>query len=81
MLIINNKEEYEDFYPYDNTDINNYPKEYPCIVKCEFIEGGLMGDYKQVSVIYYPTNVSIKEAFYEGLKGNWEILNNSMPNI
>ena len=35
MKLINDKKEFEEFYPYDKKYIKEYPKEYPCIVKCE----------------------------------------------
>lgn len=71
MKKINNNEEFEDFYPYDKKYIKEYPKEYPCVVKLEWEGGGLMGDYKQVYVAYFPKNVSIEEAFLMGLEYSW----------
>ena len=73
MKVINNKQEYVDFYPYENkAGIKEYPSEYPCVCKVEIEGGGLMGDYRQVYVIYFPKDVSIEEAFLLGLKENWK---------
>ena len=71
MKIINNKEEFEIFYPYKRKDIEEYPAEYPCICKWEDEGGGLTGEYRQVYVLYYPKGLTPEEAFYEGLKGRW----------
>ena len=30
-MIVNSKEEFEDFYPYSKDQIDEYPKEYPCV--------------------------------------------------
>ncbi len=74
MKVINNKEEYEEFSPYGKQFIKNYPKEYPCIVKKEWTNCGIMGDHQEVRVAYYPKYVSINAAFYKGLDYNWETL-------
>ena len=71
-MIINNQQEYEDFFPYDKKYIKVYPTQYPCYCKMEFEGGGLMGDYKQVYVAYFPKNVSVEEAFVLGLKQPFE---------
>jgi hypothetical protein len=72
-MVINNKEEFEKFYPYDKKYITEYPSEYPCVVKVEFIDGGLAGDYKQVYVAYFPKN--IKDSFIYGLSNPWLKIN------
>lgn len=74
MKIINNKEEFKKFYPYDNKKNITYPKEYPCIAKWEHEGGGLVGEYKQVYVAYYPKNISANDAFFKGLNYSWEPL-------
>ena len=75
MVVINNQQEYEDFYPYDNkAGIKAYPKEYPCVCTYELEGGGLMGEYWQMYVAYFPKDVSIQEAFFLGLKRNLEQL-------
>jgi len=75
MIVINNQEEYKDFFPYANKEsIKEYPTEYPCVCKVEIEGGGLMGDYRQLYVIYFPKDVSIEEAFLLGLKSNWKKL-------
>lgn len=74
-MIINNKEEYEIFHPYSNDRIQEYPTEYPCVCKITYEEGGLMGDYKLIWVIYFPKNVTVEDAFVLGLNGNWIKLN------
>ena len=75
MKIINNKEEFESFYPYDDKKhIKNFPKEYPCVAKWEDEGGGLMGDYRQVYVAYFPKNTTSDESFLIGLKNPWTIL-------
>ncbi len=77
MVVINNKQEYEEFYPYENKQgIKKYPDEYPCVCTWEFEGGGLMGEYKQVYVAYFPKNVSVEEAFILGLKRKFEPLIN-----
>jgi hypothetical protein len=67
---VTNKEEFEDFYPYSKDQISEYPKEYPCIVNWEYEGGGLMGEYKQVYVAYFPKNTTSDEAFRIGLEDN-----------
>lgn len=73
MTIINNKEEFEQFYPYSKDQIDNYPKEYPCM--CNWFEegGGLMGEYRQVYVLYYPKDVD-KKSFEQGVRARVEKL-------
>ena len=71
---VTNKEDFEDFYPYSKDQIKEYPKEYPCITKIVYVDGGLMGDYKEVHVAYFPKNVSAEEAFLIGLFNPWEKL-------
>jgi len=73
-MIIHNQTEFESFYPYDPKYIKAYPKEYPCICKWDNVDGGLMGDYKQMYVAYFPQNISAYEAFIIGLNNPWEIL-------
>jgi hypothetical protein len=70
-MIINNKEEYEEFYPYSKDKIKEYPKEYPCICSWSTEGGGLMGEYRQVYVIYFPKNLTADEAFLKGLYPEW----------
>lgn len=72
-MVIHTKEDFEAFYPYKG-QIDQYPKEYPCVAKVEFEGGGLMGDYKQVYVAYFPKDVTIEGAFLTGLRNPWEIL-------
>jgi hypothetical protein len=75
MKVINNQKEYEEFYPYENkAGIKQYPNEYPCVCNYEQEGGGLMGEYWQMYVIYFPKNVTVEEAFLLGLKRNWQIL-------
>lgn len=76
MKKISNKEEFEQFYPYENkTSIKKYPKEYPCICDWENEGGGLMGEYKQMYVLYYPKNIStIEQAFELGVAKKFEKL-------
>jgi len=73
-MIVNNNEEFENFYPYDKKYIKEYPKEYPCVVKWEYEGGGLMGDYRQVYVAYFPKNLTPNEAFVKGLRYVWKKL-------
>ncbi len=68
---INNKKEFEDFYPYEVQYIDEYPKEYPCICKIEYEDYGLMGDSKQVYVAYYPKTTDNNASFLEGLFYTW----------
>jgi hypothetical protein len=75
MVVINNKQEYEDFYPYANkAGIKEYPKEYPCVCTWEDEGGGLMGEYRQMYVLYFPKDVTVEEAFLLGVKRNWQPL-------
>lgn len=76
MKVINNQEEYKEFFPYENKEsIKEYPTEYPCICTWEEEGGGLMGEYRQMYVIYFPKDdVSVNEAFLLGLKSNWKKL-------
>jgi hypothetical protein len=71
-MIINNKEEFENFYPYSKDQIKEYPSEYPCVCTWEEEGGGLMGEYKVVYVTYFPKNVTIEEAFLQGLNPKWK---------
>jgi hypothetical protein len=74
MIIINNKEEFEKFYPYSKEHIKKYPKEYPCVCKIEWTDCDLMGDYSQVYITYFPQITDVREAFIKGLEVEWEIL-------
>jgi hypothetical protein len=74
MVVIDNKEEFEEFYPYSKDQIGEYPKEYPCVCTWEEEGGGLMGEYRQVYVLYFPKDVTIEEAFLLGVKRNWQPL-------
>ena len=74
MAIIKNKDDFEEFYPYDKKYIDKYPNEYPCVCKWENEGGGLMGDYRQVYVTYFPKNISSNDAFLIGLRNPWTIL-------
>lgn len=74
MKIINNKTEFEEFYPYDKKNIKVYPKEFPCVVKHIFADGGLMGDSIETYVAYFPVGVNSDVAFLIGLNGDWKIL-------
>lgn len=73
-MIINNKKEFENFYPYSKDQIDEYPKKYPCVVKIENEGGGLMGDYLQVYVAYFPEKKTSYESFLCGLNNPWKIL-------
>lgn len=74
MPVINNKEEFEKFYPYSKDQISEYPKEYPCVAKWEYEDYGLMGDKRQVYVAYYPKDLSPNDAFLKGLHYSWKSL-------
>jgi len=74
MRIINSKEEYEHFYPYDKKWIKTYPEEYPCVMKIEFEERGIMGDERVIYVAYYPKDVEGIDLFLEGLDYEWKML-------
>jgi len=71
-MIINDAKQFEIFYPYDKKYIEEYPKEYPCIAKIEFEGGGIMGDYKQVYVAYYPKGLDSNDSFRAGLYYEWQ---------
>jgi hypothetical protein len=53
-MIINNKKDFENFYPYSKDQIKEYPSEYPCVCAIEEKGGGLMGEYIEVFVTYFP---------------------------
>ena len=57
MKVINIKEEFENFFPYAKKYIKEYPKEYPCIAKLSLEGGGIMGDYWELYIAYYPKKV------------------------
>lgn len=71
---INNKEEFTEFYPYEEKYIDEYPTEYPCVCKVECEGGGLAGDYNQVYVAYYPKNMTSDDSFLMGLYYKWNPL-------
>ena len=70
-MVINNKEEFEKFYPYDKKYITEYPKEYPCVAKQDCVNLGIMGDEKRVYVAYFPKDISAHDAFIQGLYYDW----------
>lgn len=74
MAVINNKEEFENFYPYDKKYIEEYPTEYPCVCKVEWEDYGLMGDQRVVYVAYFPKDQTPDEAFLSGLRYDWNRL-------
>jgi hypothetical protein len=65
--VINNKEEFEKFYPYDKKYIKEYPKEYPCICKNVDHDGGIMGDWKETIIVYSPDDVD-SHSYFRGYK-------------
>lgn len=71
-MIINNKKEFEEFYPYEKKYIEEYPKEYLCVVKSKSEGGGISGYYEQVYVAYYPKNLPLNKIFEAGLFYEWE---------
>jgi len=73
-MIINNKKEFEKFYPYDKKYIEEYPREYPCICKIEEEDRGIMGYEKIVYVAYYPKTLMPNDSFLEGLFYEWKPL-------
>ena len=73
-MIIGNKKEFENFYPYDKKDIIEYPKEYPCICKVQEEDRGIMGYEKQVYVAYFPKTLTANNSFLEGLYYEWKLL-------
>jgi hypothetical protein len=74
MLVVNSKEEFEEHYPYSKDQIREYPQEYPCVMGIFWEGGGLMGDYKQVYVAYFPKNMSSNDAFLYGMSQPWKML-------
>lgn len=74
MKVVNNDQEYEEFYPYDKKNIRKYPKEYPCCVGMSLEGGGLTGEWWDIHVAYFPKNVTTDEAFLIGLGDPWELL-------
>jgi hypothetical protein len=51
---INNKEDYDKFYPYSKYKPNKYPKKYPCICTKDYETIGIMGDCWRINVYYLP---------------------------
>ena len=78
MTIINNKQEFQEFYHYWNDGKykpKKYPKKYPCACKKEHVDGGLCGDYMSHYVVYFPEiEMGTKDAFILGLNTKWEYL-------
>lgn len=75
-MIINNNEEYEQFYPYkDKTNIK-YPEKYPCLCYWEEEGGGLTGYYKQIYVLYFPEGLTPneQEIFLMGARSSYKEL-------
>jgi hypothetical protein len=70
-MVINNKTEYEDFYPYDKKYIKRYPKEYPCIAIQKEKNCGIMGYETHVYVAYFPNSLDAKDNFLKGLFYDW----------
>lgn len=75
-MIINNNEEFELFYPYEKKYVKQYPypKEYPCVCRWFTEGGGLMGEYRQVYVTYFPKDLTPEQAFLAGINAEWEPL-------
>ena len=78
IKIINNKQEFQNFYFYWNDGKCNppkYPTHYPCVCKQEDVDGGLVGDHVEHYVTYFPSiNVTPNEAFLLGLDADWQYL-------
>jgi len=78
-MIINNKKEFEKFFPYDKSNIKEYPKEYPCVCKIETIDGGLRGEFYELYVMNFPIKNRLLEntflcGFLCGLTAKWRLL-------
>jgi hypothetical protein len=73
--LINNKQEWEDFYYYSPKYIpKKYPREYPCLAEMRSEGGGLSGEYEAHYVCYFPTTQDPKEAFLYGIGHKWEYI-------
>ena len=81
MQLINNAEEFKEFYPYKSPPnpepcpkLSDYPKRYPCICSEESMDGGLGGDYWEISYIYIPEDCKCVESFIMGVYAKKEYL-------
>ena len=72
-MIIYNKEQFEEFYFYSKDQIkeSDYPKEYPCVCKQKYWDGGLVGSHVDHVIIYAPKNVN-KIDYFDGVLKGWE---------
>lgn len=74
MKTINSAEEFKEIYPYKGEygpEKKQYPKKYPCFAWVYSVDGGLMGDYSGVHIVYPPEGVDMKSyelGLKEGLK-------------
>lgn len=79
MTLIESAAAYDAFYPYSKGGYKPtvYPKHYPCLCDWEHCDGGLMGDYRKVTVLYLPhsfKHLTLREAFIAGVNAKRETL-------
>ena len=76
-MIINNREEYLEFWPYENkASCKRFPKEYPCFCERVLKDCGIMGDFWEIEIIYIPKDLKSDreiEIFLRGIKRQTEI--------
>jgi len=75
MTLIKNRKAFKAFYPYKSPPNKepcpapeDYPKRYPCF--CDIIneDGGIMGDYMRVDIVYPPRGCLDLRSFKAGLE-------------
>ena len=76
MKLVRNESEFLKTYPYStSTYKSKLPKEYPCFVKWEKLEGGLIGPYYVCDVVYVPKDCDLY-SFEKGLNSDPALLYN-----
>ena len=73
MKIIYTDEEFRSFYYYKSYKPSKYPKSYPCVVKQESEDCGLMGDVTRHYVKYLPESYSFDDVLKNAAE-DWEFI-------
>ena len=60
MRIINNEGEFEEFYYYKNSQPDEYPQKYPCIVEHVSYDYGGLSERIEHRIFYIPDDVDPK---------------------
>ena len=74
LIIIKTKEDFEEAFPYNNKYLKSsyYPNKYPCVIKVEQVDGGLAGDFYEISYVYIPDGVKCEESFLAGFMCDYD---------